>query len=191
MAHSISLSDTLPTATEAVTTAPQAAGLAVRTVGLLTFGGSLLGLCLLLAVTPSLVAAPIGLLTLLNGLILGGFGVYFSAGLFVGAGVFRDRPPSLGWMLAFWLPQIPIIGSPIVAFNLSTGLSVPLTLSFTDTLSAGAGFFAGTNFQLLLRQCLSLARFLAKVFQLTKWNSTNNISMRNTTTRAIPANGFI
>ena len=136
-----------------------------RSIGVLTFGGSVIG-CALMAfyifgLWPNLLAMT----------ILSLFAMLFAYGVYLGVQILRGTDKSLEYAIPFWIVQIPIFTSSYISFNFNTGGAVWLsinadgiirffpfvgsyaTLNFgvQDTTSAGVNLLAVAVVFLLLR----------------------------------------
>ena len=109
-----------------------------RAIGVLTLGGSAIGLAAIVS------AVPISTLRGLSLLIVAVFAVVFVYGIVVGVLILEKAEKSLSLALPFWVAQVPVFQSAWITYGLYTGAKFDILfgsdLNINFVWSGGAHF---------------------------------------------------
>lgn len=129
-----------------------------RAIGVLTLGGAAIGI----------VAALNLLLTRTNpiewGFCISFMGVY-AWGIWCGVRLLEGQPGSERRSFKYWLAQVPLFGSPLLGYFLSSGFHTTVSLQFAP-LKINANFLLGSTFNYSLLQPQQPWLFGVNVFAL-------------------------
>ena len=113
-----------------------------RIIGVLTLGGSAIGLAAIVSEVPILTLRGLSLL------IIATFAVVFIYGIVVGVLVIEKAEKSLLLALPFWLAQVPVLQSAWITYGLYTGAKFDIL--FGSDLNINFVWSGGTHFTFYL-----------------------------------------
>lgn len=113
-----------------------------RAVGILTLGGSSVGLAAIASEISFSQLAPLSLV------VVAMFAALFCFGIAVGVLIVEDTHDALSLALPFWLAQIPAFQSPWISYELFTGAK--FTILFQSALTINFEWAGGSHFNLYL-----------------------------------------
>ena len=113
-----------------------------RIIGVMTLGGSAIGLAAILQESPNWTTYGISMF------IFMAFAIVFVYGIVAGVLIIERTERATALALPFWLAQIPVIQSPLITYGLFTGAKFDILIQ--SGLDIGLTWSAGSSFSFYL-----------------------------------------
>ena len=91
------------------------------------------------------------------------FASLYAWGVWCGVKLFESQPNALRYNRRFWLIQVPVLNSPLLAYSMASGFHLTLSLDLTP-FNLGFNFLVGSTFNFSLFQWDQPLSFGVNVF---------------------------